>query len=145
MLKTQERRRAISIALLAECGLEMSRLLCKLRGRAAEAQRWIALVEFEMTAKQKLILISILCGVVLTFFLTVIAFSGDSRGWGCTFAWQACLVQTVIHTPDNAIHEGSPIDLFGFAIGVLLGVPIYGALSYVLLLWWQRPSVKNSS
>lgn len=65
--------------------------------------------------------------------MTVIAFTGDSREWGCTFAWQACLVQTVIHTPDNAIHEGSPIDLFGFAIGVLLGVPIYGALSYVLL------------
>jgi len=98
-----------------------------------------------MTSKQKLILISILCGVVLTFFMTVIAFTGDSREWGCTFAWQACLIQTVIHTPDNAIHEGSPIDLFGFAIGVLLGVPIYAGLSYVLLLLWQRPSAKNIS
>lgn len=98
-----------------------------------------------MTSKQKLILISILLGVVLTFFMTVIAFTGDSRAWGCTFAWQACLVQTVIHTPDNAVHEASPIDLFGFAIGVLLGVPIYAGLSYVLLSLWQRPSAKTSS
>jgi hypothetical protein len=56
----------------------------------------------------------------------------------CTFAWQACLTQTVIHTPDNEIHEGSPIDLFGFAIGVLLGVPIYGVFSYFLLSAWQQ-------
>jgi len=105
----------------------------------------LLLVEFEMISTQKLILISILCGVVLTSFMTLFAFAGDSRAWCCTFAWQACLVQTVIHTPDNAIHEGSPIDLFGFAIGVLLGVPIYGGLSYALLLLWQRPSVKNSS
>lgn len=107
--------------------------------------RSVASIEAEMTSKPKLILISIVCGTALTFFMTVIAFAGDSRAWGCTFAWQACLVQTVIHTPDNAIHEGSPIDLFGFAIGVLLGVPIYGLLSYVLLLFWQKPSAGNEA
>jgi len=96
-------------------------------------------LNLKVTLKQKLILISIVCGVVLTFFMTVISLNGDSRTWLCTFAWQACLVQTVIHTPDNAIHEASPIDLFGFVIGVLLGVPIYAGLSYVLLLLWQRP------
>jgi len=98
-----------------------------------------------MASKQKLLLVSIVCGVVLTFFLTVIALAGDSRTWGCIFAWQACLVQTVIHTPDNEIHEASPIDLFGFAIGVLLGVPIYAGLSYALLLSWQKGSATDNS
>jgi len=95
-----------------------------------------------MASKQKLILSSIVCGVGLTFFMTVIALAGGSRAWACTFAWQACLVQIVIHTPDNPIHEGSPIDLLGFAIGVLLGVPIYSLLSYFLLLSWQKQSAK---
>ena len=64
------------------------------------------------------------------------AFAGNSRAWGCTFAWQACLLQTFI--PDNPIHEGTPIDLFVFMFGVLLGVPMYSLLSYVILLLWQK-------
>ena len=98
-----------------------------------------------MASKQQLILISIVCGVGLTFFMTVIALAGHSRVWACTFAWQACLVQIVIHTPDNPIHEGSPIDLLGFAIGVLLGVPIYSVLSYFLFLFWQKQSAGTNS
>ena len=51
-----------------------------------------------MTVKPELIVISVVCSIVLTFGLTVIALNGSSRTWACTFAWQACLVQTVIHT-----------------------------------------------
>lgn len=98
-----------------------------------------------MASQLKLILVSILCGIVLTFFLTVIALSGNSRAWACTFAWQACLVQTVIHTPDNPIHEASPIDLLGFAIGVLLGVPIYALASYAVVRIWQKQSSGTNS
>jgi hypothetical protein len=98
-----------------------------------------------MTAKPKLIVISVVCGIVLTFALTVIALNGSSRTWGCTFAWQACLVQTVIHTPDNPIHEASPIDLFGFLIGVLLGVPIYALVSYVLLFSLQKRMARTNN
>jgi hypothetical protein len=90
--------------------------------------------------RPKLYLISIICGVLLTSVLTGFAFAVNSRAWVCTFAWQACLVQTVIHTPDNPIHEASPIDLFAFVFGILLGVPIYSLLSYVLLLHWQKSS-----
>ena len=88
------------------------------------------------TPKEKLILSSIVCGFLLTFVLTVFAFAGNSRAWGCTFAWQACLVQTVI--PDNPIHEGTPLDLFAFMFGVLLGVPIYSVPSYIVLSRWQK-------
>lgn len=67
--------------------------------------------------KLRLLLASVVCGVLLTFTLTVLAFMGNSRAWGCTFVWQACLLQTLIHTPDNPAHEGPPIDLFAFALG----------------------------
>ena len=84
-----------------------------------------------MKSRTGLILISIACGVILTAVLTVIAFTGESRAWGCTFVWQACLVQAVIHTPGD--FEATPIDLFAFALGILLGVPIYSLLSYAIL------------
>ncbi|HJU53008.1 MAG TPA: hypothetical protein VJ715_00485 [Pyrinomonadaceae bacterium] len=84
-------------------------------------------------SKPKRIVLSLVFGVLITAVLTIIAFAGETRQWGCTFAWQACLTQQVIHTPDNPLHEGSPIDLFGFAFGVLLGVPIYGGLTYAAL------------
>jgi hypothetical protein len=35
--------------------------------------------------------------------------------------------------PDGGINEGTPIDPLVFFFGVLLGVPIYGALTYVVL------------
>jgi hypothetical protein len=83
--------------------------------------------------KQKRILLSVIVGIILTGALTFIAFKGESRAWACKFAWQACLTQQALHTPDNAIHEGSPLDPFGFFVGVLLGVPIYGSLTYAVL------------
>ena len=89
--------------------------------------------------KKGLVIESILCGVLLTATFTFIAFMGNSRAWGCTFAWQACLVQTVIHTPVSA-REGTPIDLFAFMLGVLLGVPIYSVLYYVALSYWRKKS-----
>ena len=82
---------------------------------------------------RKRMLASIVCGVLLTAGLTATAYVVDSRTWACTFVWQACLVQTVIHTPDNSIHEGSPIDVFAFAFGVSLGVPLYSVASYLAL------------
>ena len=98
-----------------------------------------------MASKPKLILVSIVCGILLTFLLTVFAFAGNSRAWGCTFVWQACLLQTVIHTPDNPIHEATPIDFLAFWFGVLLGVPIYSLLSYILLWRWPGSPTGSSS
>jgi hypothetical protein len=89
--------------------------------------------------KKGLLAESILCGVFITATFTFIAFMGNSRMWSCTFAWQACLVQTVIHTPVSA-REGTPIDLFAFVFGVLLGVPIYSVLYYVALSYWRKKS-----
>ncbi|PWT92618.1 MAG: hypothetical protein C5B55_06020 [Blastocatellia bacterium] len=90
-----------------------------------------------MTARAKLIGISFVCGLIINSLLTITALMGNSRTWLCVFAWQACLVQIFIHTPDNPIHEASPIDLFGFIVGILLGVPIYAGLCYLALKAWQ--------
>jgi hypothetical protein len=56
--------------------------------------------------------------------------------------WQACLVQTVIHTPVD--FEATPIDLFAFAFGILLGVPIYSLLGYAVLARFDKSSGSGS-
>ncbi len=89
----------------------------------------------------KRVLASLACGLILTVVLTGFGLSQDSRRALCVFIWQACLVQLIVHTPDNAIHEASPIDLFGFGLGVLLGVPIYSLISFGLFTAYAR--VKN--
>ncbi len=71
------------------------------------------------------VLVAEACGIVLTVILTGVGLSQDSRPALCVFVWQPVWVQPLVHTPENPIHEGSPIDLFGFGLGVLLGVPIY--------------------
>ena len=90
-----------------------------------------------MTEGKKRILWSVAAGIGITTILTSTAFmaaglTNNSRNVTCVFAWQACLTQVFIHTPDNPAHEGSIIDLFAFAVGILLGVPIYSTLAYFL-------------
>ena len=96
-------------------------------------------------SKPKLIAISIISGFVLTVFLTMFAFQADTREGSCIFAWQACLVQKVIHTPENDVHEATPIDLFAFMFGVALGLPIYSFLTYLALRLWpgSNPETKR--
>lgn len=86
--------------------------------------------------KQKRFIVSITFGLLLTFVLAFIAFAGKSKSWVCTFAWQWCLTYNPIYTPDNPAHEGSVLDFIGFFynyLGLLLGIPIYGVLTYVAL------------
>jgi ribose/xylose/arabinose/galactoside ABC-type transport system permease subunit len=91
----------------------------------------------------KRVLVSVACGLILTIALTTLGLSQDSRRALCGFVWQACLVQIVVRTPDNPVREASPIDLFDFALGVLLGVPIYSGISYGLLTTYARFSEKQ--
>ena len=93
--------------------------------------------------KPRLVFASVVCGVVVTGGLAAAASSVGSRTWACTFVWQACLIQTVIHTPDNPMHEGSPIDALAALLGVSLGVPIYSAASYLALRRLQASSAQR--
>jgi len=54
----------------------------------------------------------------------------------CTFAWQSCLIQAAI-IPANS-REGTPVDLLLFLFGLLLGVPVYSALTYAAVALWRR-------
>lgn len=83
-------------------------------------------------------LIAIAVGIFLTILLTTFGLYQSSRADLCIYIWQACLVQLVVKTPANDINEGSPIDLFGFALGVLAGVPIYSIFTYALLRFYAR-------
>jgi hypothetical protein len=83
---------------------------------------------------------SLFLGVLSTTLLTFAAFVIDSRAVASALLWQARLFQLLVHTPDNPVHEGSPIDIFAFAFGVLLGVPIYSLLAYALLTRSRRRS-----
>jgi hypothetical protein len=91
----------------------------------------------------RFVVVSIICGVALTAGLTAAASRVDSKAWMCTVLWQVCLVQTVIHTPDNPIHEATPIDIFAIGFGIVLGVPIYSVFSYVVLRRWKFVSEKE--
>lgn len=85
-------------------------------------------------------------GVSLTVLFTItgiiIGSITNSRAAACIFVWQACLLQLVVHTPDNPIREASPIDLFAFVLGLLLGIPIYTLLSYAYLSWRKKKGVE---
>lgn len=61
----------------------------------------------------------------------------------CTFAWQSCLLQAGVISPNS--REGTPVDLFLFLLGSLLGVPIYSGLTYLFVAWWRKRQARNES
>ena len=56
----------------------------------------------------KRVIVSVACGLILTFVMTALGLSQDSRKALCVFVWQACLVQLLVRTPDNPV-AGGPI------------------------------------
>jgi hypothetical protein len=86
--------------------------------------------------KQKRILVSFACGILITVVLAVIGFTRDSRREACPFIWQACLTYRLYRAPDmpdGRYREGTPIDGIVVLFGLSLGVPIYGLLTYAAL------------
>src|SRR5690349_12624949 len=96
-----------------------------------------------MATKTNLFAFSVFCGVGLTLLLAILAFGANSRPLACNFAWQACLVQAAV-IPANS-HEGTPLDLILFLFGLLLGVPIYSALTYAVVTLWRESRTPNES
>ncbi len=93
--------------------------------------------------KNKLVRESIILGgVFLTAVFTSIAFMGDSREWGCTFVWQACLVQTVFQPINKSVREAILVDYFTFVFGIFLGIPIYSFFYYITVSLWRKRSAK---
>lgn len=82
------------------------------------------------------VVFSILCGFGITFLLAIFAFGANSRTMACTFAWQSCLLQAAVISANS--REGTPVDLFLFLFGLLLGVPIYSGLTYTFIVVGRR-------
>ena len=88
----------------------------------------------------KLLLISIACGIVITVVLTATAFSLSIEA-GRVILWQVTLLSILIgpgplighDAQGNPEYEGTPVHMLAFFVGILLGVPIYSLLSYVVL------------
>jgi hypothetical protein len=96
-----------------------------------------------MATKPNLFGFSLFCGFGITLLLAVFAFGAGSRTMACTFAWQSCLLQAAV-IPANS-REGTPIDLFLFLFGLLLGVPIYSLLTYALLARRRKTRAQDDS
>jgi hypothetical protein len=89
----------------------------------------------------KRIIAALLLSILVVGGLTAIAFLFNSRVFSCVILWHTCLIQLVIHTPENSVNEASLIDVFGFLVGTGFGILVYTWLIYVLL---RRGSKINS-
>lgn len=89
-----------------------------------------------LTVDMKRWLLSVLCGLLMTGVLTVIAFSeGTSRETARILLWQVTLLARAvphgnIGTAEHPVYEGSPLDLVPVFVGVPLAVPIYTLATY---------------
>jgi hypothetical protein len=98
----------------------------------------------------KRLLLSILCGLLITAALTVIAFSDKtSDNTARILLWQVMLLaQHVPHgnigTPEHPVYEGSPLDLVPVFLGVPLGIPIYAVVSYAALWLVAKVQRRNN-
>ena len=92
-------------------------------------------------ARDKLFIFSIMAGVVITIALTWIAFSIDNKKVSHILLWQdAIFVYLVGSGPElghdareNPRYEGTPIHTLILPIGFLLSIPVYSAVSYLVL------------
>lgn len=85
-------------------------------------------------------------GIALTIVLFLAAIIGYEHWWGCIFAWNGCYGFNHFGTPKSA-HEGRPLDLFGFALGIVLGVPVYSIVIFGILELrnWKRNHYKKTN
>jgi hypothetical protein len=89
------------------------------------------------------LLVCLFWGVVITATLTIAVFVFDAPA---ILLWQVGLLVTAlpphnIGTPEQPFYEGTPVQLIAIPLGILIGVPIYAFLSF--LLWLAKEKMKN--
>jgi hypothetical protein len=104
-------------------------------------------------SRAKLFIFSIIGGAFITVTLTWTAFSIDNKRLSHVLLWQdTILVYLVGRGPllghdaqGNARYEGTPIHGLILPFGFLLSIPIYSAVSYLVLraLFGLRPDRKE--
>lgn len=94
--------------------------------------------------RSQLVILSLVCGVLLTITLTGVAFSLESKNASRLLLWYAPIPAYVVgaDSPPEVYsldgegevkYEEPPIYLLAQLAGLLLGVPIYSAVSYLLI------------
>jgi hypothetical protein len=96
-----------------------------------------------LATKPNIFAVSLFCGVGITLLLALLAFVANSRPLACTFVWQSCLLQAAVIPAGS--HEGTPLDLLLFLFGLLLGVPIYSALTYAVIALRRKSRPRNAA
>jgi hypothetical protein len=89
------------------------------------------------------LLVCLFWAVVITATLTIAVLIFDAPA---ILLWQVGLLFSLvpahnIGTPEQPFYEGTPIHLLAIPAGILLGVPIYAFLSF--LLWLAKEKMKN--
>ena len=92
-------------------------------------------------SQSKPIILSFLCGVVITAVLTWIAYSIGNDKVTLVLLWYAVIPVYLVgpgpllgyDEQGNPMHEATPVHLLAWFAGLLLGIPIYSVVSYFAL------------
>lgn len=92
-------------------------------------------------SRSKLVLLSLFCGAIITVVLTWTAFSIDNKKLSRALLWQDTILVYLIgpgpllghDVQRNPTYEGTPIHMIILPVGFLLSIPIYSAVSYLVL------------
>ena len=102
-------------------------------------------------SRAKLVILSIVCGVMITVALIwASAAIGDDRA-SRVLLWNAAIPVYLVGTgpvlghdeQGEPIHEGSPVGMLAGLVGLLMGVPVYSAASYLALRAITRSGSKK--
>ena len=102
-------------------------------------------------SRLKLVILSIICGAIITVALIWASASIGNDRVSRVLLWQAAIPAYLVgrgpllghDEQGEPIYEGSPVGVLAGFVGLLMGVPVYSAASYLALLALTRSGAKK--
>ena len=99
-----------------------------------------------MSSFARLSILSVISGACITIALTWAAFSIDNKKLSHVLLWQDTILMYLAgpgpllghDSQGNPKYEGTPVHTVILPVGFLLSIPIYSALSYLVLRLFQN-------